>query len=204
MLVYNARKGGAFKLDFIDRQSGVIDTGVVVESQDGRICSSSYLTSEGKCHPAPPFRTVRNLTLVKARRLSPLENVMQRVFMLTVGRFPKVESWVKDTLRNILITKVNKSDMIHVRELSRSGEHWIVRDVVGPGCRVKKIVLNAKASFVYGPSTRFFQPQSMGTNPLVIGRDDFPQDSQGKGVEVIRRYRNDELIAVEIGTADLA
>jgi len=166
-----------------------MDTGVVVESGDGRTWYSAYLDPADVVVPdKPPFKASRALAAAKSRRLTPLGNVAQRMFMLTLGRFPRVEAWVKDLLRTLLITGVKKGKIQHERLLELPDAGLRVVDRVGPRRLVSKLWLSGKSSFVYGPSTRFFQPTSLDPAPIVLTEEDFPPGSDNDRLEVERLF----------------
>lgn len=174
-LIVNLKKGGVFKADFPLTGEGFTDTGVVALGRDGRTWYSAYLDPSDIGLPdGPPFRSRRRLARAKSRRLTPLSNVAQRLFMLSLGRFPRVEARIKDMLRDLLITGVTLGGLTHERTLTLPAEGLAVLDRVGPRRDVAELWLSGKASFVYGPSTRFFQPTSLEPAPIRLAAADFP------------------------------
>lgn len=188
-LVVNLKKGGVFKIDFPDAEAAIMDTGVVVEGRDGRTWYSAYLDPADTDVPdGPPYHTSRSLAVAKSRRLTPLTNVAQRLFMLTLGRFPAIEARVKDVLRTLLITGVKTGEIRHERLIELPEQGVRVVDRVGPRRLVSRLWLSGKSSFVYGPSTRFFQPGTLAPAAFGLSDADFPPGSPDGWIEVERIF----------------
>ena len=98
---------------------------------------------------------------------------------------PGIEKMVKDILRDLLITNIKMSDFTFSRKISVHGDSIEFIDTIDQIARIKRIFIGVKASYVYGPSTRFFRPSY---SPVMVEyRQKDLLEFKDKGSVTIRR-----------------
>jgi len=201
--VFNVKKGGAFKLDFKKTKRSVSDNGLVLEDRKGKVYYSSYLDPNATVTDLDGALTAsRMLARIPEKRLTPLGMIVQRAFMITLGRVAKVEAWLKDLLRDLLITNIKLSEFNYSRTLELHAEGCVIRDAVNNADQIRKLCSGEKGSYVYGPSTRFFQASSAATHPVTVNAPDIGARDP-KTLTVTRRISSDGVLQASDVSYDL-
>jgi len=159
-LIINVKKGGAFRL--FDKKSNKTysDSGVLVESQ-GKWFTSGWLSAKEDSSISDDTITVQgNMWKVPDKTLNTLRYVLLRVFQLTLGRSSAVSLWMKERLRDILITKTDPSTITYKRVIRLEGtskELLSITDYIDSGkTGISVIAVFAKDTHIYVPSSRYF------------------------------------------------
>lgn len=188
-LIFNSKKGGAFRITPVSGGRALVDNGVVVKTPQGRLLYSFYLDPHAPPPATPgPWVIERLLAQAGSNLLTPLTNVLQRIFMLTVGRLGRVEALLKDLLRDFLITKLKLSRVRFSRELALHADGCTVVDRLAPLGQIAGVWVGVKGSFVYGPSTRFFQPSSLTQGHLAWQAEKLPAGPADGQLVITRHY----------------
>lgn len=152
------RKGGVFKL-FRDRKLVASDTGwSVLQGASGHRNAVSNLMSDDYSADVQADRVDVGgvLGYAKHKQMTPLNNVLLRAFMLTVGRwFPDL---VRRILQRLLITGTEKSPFSFTRRIEWTDGGWTVRDSLsGPWDEVEQVALGRDQTSNYNVMSRTFQ-----------------------------------------------
>lgn len=184
--VSNLKKGGATKVDFKSNRKSFMDAGIVLLDRNNKSFYSFYLNPDGAYQQTDKGASLtRKLSKVPQNILSPLSNIFQRIFMLTIGKVSFIEKMVKDILRDLLITNIKMSDFTFSRKIAVHGDSIEFIDTIDQIARIKRIFIGVKASYVYGPSTRFFRPSY---SPVMVEyRQKDLLEFKDKGSVTIRR-----------------
>lgn len=199
--VQSIKKGGAFKLDGKKQNSiSFFDSGVVVEDWHGKACYSFYFNENSEMFiNSFRLKITRQLARVPFNILTPGRNIFQRLFLLTIGKREWIEKKIKDILRNLLITNIKLSDFNYIREIEIVEEGCTVVDRIDKVANIKRLIVGLQASYVYGPSTRYFQPSSLNAEPLIITGKELSKYTTYKYIKVIRQFdTNGKLISFDV------
>jgi len=159
-LICNYRKGGAF-FAFAGGKA-YIDSGVAVKSGKKMISGSM----SGCSHTFDGSKLVieGRLTVLKDRPMKPSGTIALRAFQLTFGRNGAISSITKRVLRKKTITGVQKSSESFRREVMLGKKLRITDEVHGNSGA--EMVTGAKSSYVYIPSSRYFQYNELDTDSV--------------------------------------
>jgi hypothetical protein len=102
---------------------------------------------------------------IKPKALSPFLDLMLRGFQLTFGRFGLIGDFLKKLLRDKLITKTNKSEFKFSRVFDFMRDKVIITDSFNVD-KIKKIIIGSKSSYIYVPSSRYFQKVDLDLETL--------------------------------------
>tara|TARA_Y100000310_G_scaffold202413_1_gene202572 strand:- start:9529 stop:11163 length:1635 start_codon:yes stop_codon:yes gene_type:complete len=175
-IIVNCNKGGSFKLFKKDSSMNksktkvsskvIYDSGILINLVSGSPLMSGYLDKDTEVILKKGYLEIRGkFSKIKNRSLSPLVMILLRTFQVTFGRNQKVGMFVKEKLRDKLISNNSKSDHSYVRRfLFTEGE--IIDQVFGKN--IKTIILSSKFSFSYTPSSRYFQESELDNSPTII------------------------------------
>lgn len=155
-------KGGVFKL-FRDGELVISDTGWSVLERSGRhgnavsnLMSGDYsiTVQDGR------LEVSGSLGYAKHKQMTPLNNVVLRLFMLTVGRwFPDL---VRSILQRLLITGADSSPFSFSRTIEWVDGQWAVRDTLsGPWKDTKAVALGRDQTSNYNVMSRTFHSGQM-------------------------------------------
>ncbi|MBN2125900.1 MAG: terpene cyclase/mutase family protein [Deltaproteobacteria bacterium] len=187
--VQSLKKGGLFKIDFKVNGRSFLDGGIVIVDRKGRGHYSFYFDQDGKADvDGSSLRVERKMARIPGHVLTPAGNVLQRLFATTLGRIEWVESLVKNLLRDILVTNVKISSFHHSREVCLSEKDCTVIDRMDGIRDIRELQVGARGSYVYGPSTRFFQPAGLGSVPLALRRSDLERHDHKRILRIVRVF----------------
>ena len=158
-LIVNTKKGGAFRI--YDKISGraYSDSGILVNSEN-KWFTSGWL-SDFQADVGEGSVTVSgNMWKVPDKTLTPVSNILLRLFQMTLGRSTVVSLWIKERLRDLLITKTKPSSMRYNRSLhfnEVAGELLRVTDSVrDQKASISSFSVFAKDTHIYVPSSRYY------------------------------------------------
>jgi hypothetical protein len=173
--IVNTKKGGSFRL--YDKNTGCTysDSGILV-SAEGRWYTSGWLTDAQYEMTDNAITVSGNMWRVPDRTLTPLRNILLRFFQLTFGRSSAVSLWIKERLRDILITKTKPASIRHKRTLilgTSSQNLLVVKDMVFSGnASISSVSVYNGDTYIYVPSSRYY----------VVGKDPSFQKDFGNPV----------------------
>jgi len=158
-LVVNMKKGGSFRL--FEKKSGCVssDSGILVKSENNWF-TSGWLTDVPGDAEDDTLTVSGNLWKVPDKTLAPFSNILLRLFQMTFGRLTVISMWVKERLRDLLITKTKPSSMRYNRTMrfnGDSGELLRIRDSVkAEKSSISSFSVFAKDTHIYVPSSRYY------------------------------------------------
>ena len=172
-LILNLKKGGAFRLFDKKADKTYSDSGILVKSEN-KWYTSGWLT-EGRYDMSDDNITISgSMWKVPDKTLTTVSYILLRLFQITLGRSGLISLWMKERLRDILITKTKPSDIKYKREIalnSDAGELLGIKDsVISGGIGISSISVFTKDTYVYVPSSRYY---TLTKEPPVI--KNFPQ-----------------------------
>ncbi|RMF95799.1 MAG: hypothetical protein D6734_04895 [Candidatus Schekmanbacteria bacterium] len=189
-LITNLKKGGTFKAVFKSNEKSLIDSGIMGIDKNGEAFSSGVLNNDFKCiESSGKIETSGKCRMLKSNTMSPEKNIALRIFQLTAGRSERVGLFMKEKLRDKLITSYNDSSISFNREISTEENFLIVRDEVSNPENIGILFLADKSSDIYVPSSRYFINGDLSINPITIESDLLMSNlSVSKRSVVVRKY----------------
>lgn len=158
-LVINTRKGGSFRI--FDKRSGraYSDSGILVRSENKWFTSGWLADFHGEVSENS-VTVSGNMWKVPDKTLTPASNILLRLFQSTIGRSTSVSLWIKERLRDLLITKTKPSGMKYNRSIHFNGgkvELMKIRDSVrAEKPSISSFFVFAKDTHIYVPSSRYY------------------------------------------------
>ncbi len=158
-MIVNMKKGASFRLYDKESQRAYSDSGILVRA-NGKWYTSGWLSEIQKDMDEDSVTVLGNMWKVPDKTLTPLSNILLRLFQMTVGRSSFISLWIKERLRDILITKTKPSNIRYNRTMlfkDDSGELLKVADSVAAEEKSISIVsVFAKDTNIYVPSSRYY------------------------------------------------
>lgn len=157
-IVCNYRKGGNFKITFSNGKV-IDDWGVILELRKGEKYFSGWLNYDSTYREDSDSFFVVQTSFQKAERIlfTPLKFIAMRLFVLTTGLVPGIAGWLKNKLRDIIITKQSKASVSLTRAFNFYDQKITITDKIEKGKDIKKITVGAKVSYIFVPSSSYFQ-----------------------------------------------
>ena len=158
-LIVNMKKGASFRLFDKGIQRVYSDSGILIRA-DGKWYTSGWLAETQKKIEKDSVTVKGNLWKVPDKNLTPLSNILLRLFQMTLGRSSFISLWIKERLRDILITKTKPSNIRYNRNIlfkDDSGELLKVADSVAAEEKsISAVSVFAKDTNIYVPSSRYY------------------------------------------------
>lgn len=158
-LIISLRKGGSFRLFDKKSQRAYSDSGILARS-DGKWYTSGWLAGSQGDIDVDSVTVSGNMWKVPDKTMSTVDNILFRLFQITFGRFSFISLWVKERLRDVLITKTKPSNIRYNRKMffkEGSDDLLEVRDSVLAGNNsISSIAVCAKDTHIYVPSSRYY------------------------------------------------
>jgi hypothetical protein len=158
-LVVNMKKGSAFRL--FDKEAGraYSDSGILVNSENKWFTSGWLAGFHGEAGN-DSLTVSGNMWKVPDKTLTPFSNILLRLFQMTFGRSSFISLWVKERLRDLLITKTKPSSMRYTRSMYFNGDSEAllkIRDsVTADKSSISSFSLFTKDTHIYVPSSRYY------------------------------------------------
>jgi hypothetical protein len=158
-LAVNMKKGGSFRL--FDKKSGraYSDSGILVNSENKWFTSGWLADFQGDVGD-DSITVSGNMWKVPDKTLTPFTNILLRLFQMTFGRSSFISLWIKERLRDLLITKTKPSSMRYNRAMHFnrvSGELLRIRDsVLAEKSSISSFSVFSKDTHIYVPSSRYY------------------------------------------------
>lgn len=183
-LVCNYKKGGTFKIIFSNNKS-VEDWGVILESNKAKRYFSGWLNLDSICQKAESlsFTAKTEFQEIKGFVVSPLKFISLRLFQAFFGFYAGIGIWLKNKLRDILVTPKSKASIILKRNFKFRDKSIVISDVIEGAKNVKTVSLGAKVSYIYVPSSHYFQAQDLENQVLV-----YNHAGSSDVIDLIREY----------------
>jgi len=144
------------------------DSGILVNS-DGRWYTSGWLAEIQEEMDEDSVAVSGNMWKVPDKTMTPVQNILLRLFQLTFGRSSLISLWMKERLRDILITKTEPSNIRYNRKILFKKDLidlLTVRDSVSDKKRsISTVSVFAKDTHIYVPSSRYYV--GMKENPFL-------------------------------------
>jgi hypothetical protein len=187
-LIANYKRGGLFKLFFKEDKTAVYDSGIILKTIDGKKLTSGWLTNQNKMIISGNNLEVEGtFSEVIDNLLTPQKNVLLRIFGLTLGRSEKIGLMVKEKLRNKLIAGANLSDIKFFRKISID-DKTIITDKISDVDKIDELIVGSKASYIYVPSSRYFQISELNSLPTIYQKSDLLGYKNSKEIVITRHY----------------
>lgn len=159
-LIVNVKKGGGFRLFDKKAEQTYSDSGVLVVSA-GKWYTSGWLSSKGHSSISDDKITIQgNMWKVPDKTLSTVRYILLRLFQISFGRSSSISLWMKERLRDLLITKTKPSDIEYKREitlLGDSGELLKISDYIqSKRDDISAVSVFSKDTHIYVPSSRYY------------------------------------------------
>ena len=158
-LIINVKKGASFRIFDKDAERSYSDSGILVKSE-GKWYTSGWLSDSQDDISDNALTVSGNMWKVPDKTLSPAQNILLRLFQMTFGRSSLISLWMKERLRDLLITKTKPSNVRYNRVLVFKEDSNIllrVRDSVLSGKNsISAFSVFAKDTHIYVPSSRYY------------------------------------------------
>ncbi len=158
-LIVNVMKGGAFRIFDKSSERAYSDSGILVNSENKWFTSGWLADFQGDVGEGS-VTVSGNMWKVPDKTLTPVSNILLRLFQMTLGRSTAVSLWIKERLRDLLITKTKPSSMRYNRSMhfnSGAGELLKVTDSVrAERSSISSFSVFAKDTHIYVPSSRYY------------------------------------------------
>lgn len=158
-LVVNMKKGGSFRLTDKKYGRSYSDSGILVNA-DNKWFTSGWLSDVQGNSGDASITVSGNMWKVPDKTMTPFSNILLRLFQMTFGRSSFISLWVKERLRDVLITKTKHSSMIYNRSIRFSkepGELLKLRDSVqAEKTSISSFCVFANDTHLYVPSSRYY------------------------------------------------
>jgi hypothetical protein len=157
--ITNVKKGGAFRLYDKTTDRAYSDSGILIKSEN-KWFTSGWLSVTENNISQNTISVSGNLWKVPDKNITPVRNILFRLFQISLGKSSFISLWIKERLRDMLITKTKPSGMRYNRTMyfkDYSEELLRVKDSVNSGRKtVSSIASFAKDTHIYVPSSRYY------------------------------------------------
>ncbi len=150
-MVCNYKKGGAF-FAFADGNS-LQDSGI--DADAGRRLTSGIIGDFSSSFDGKKLSVSGALSEVRNRTMNTKRSMLLRAFQYSLGRSSRMSLFAKKVLRDKMITDVYGSGLTFRREIEL-GKRIKVTDEL-PGRGIRSAFVGSKSSYIYVPSSRYFQ-----------------------------------------------
>jgi len=165
-LIVNAKKGGAFRLFFKKEDKSFEDSGVLCKIKNKGF-TSSYINPETRIKKSDKFVEIETeLAELKQSLMNPFKNILLKLFQMTFGKIQPISLFIKTKLRDKLIAGHKKTGIKVERKIEFNDDQVVVYDSI-PNRNVEQMIVNSKFSFIYVPSSRYFQISDIDSEPVV-------------------------------------
>lgn len=182
-LIMSRSRGGAFKLFFRASGRSLYDSGVSVVTGKGRLTSGLAVRHTGT---GEPLKASGPLAIVNEKAMTPLKTIGLRVFQLTAGKNSHVSRFMKERMRDLLISDVRPSAARFSRDITIGADNVVIKDTVTNARDIEELLVSCKASYTFIPSSRYFQPSELESVPVRVTRREL--DGRGDEVAIFRTY----------------
>jgi hypothetical protein len=157
--IVNIKKGGAFRLYDKKNSSVYSDSGLLVNSGN-KWYTSGWLADVRENITGSTISLAGNMLEISDKTLTPLRNILLRLFQMTLGRSTFISLWLKERLRDILITKAKPSKIMFERVLAfepKLNDLLKIKDaVIAKTDPIDSLSVLTKETHIYVPSSRYY------------------------------------------------
>ena len=164
--IANLAKGGVLKV--FSRPGGrllVNDCGILGRTEAGQVVTSQWIDPGYDIRAtALGWEVSGHLHQVAAHKLfNPLKNIIFRLVLITLGRFPGFSHFLKGRIRKSLILKQAQAPIRFRRSLRLEKDRLVLRDeiVLEEGVRLERLRLGDEFFARYVPQSMYFQLQEL-------------------------------------------
>ncbi|MFH1428270.1 MAG: hypothetical protein ABIH39_00845 [Candidatus Margulisiibacteriota bacterium] len=182
-VIANLKKTGAFH--FSNGSKRIDDSGILINGK--RNLFSGYISHNINVVETSEkgFIVEGGFHEVKENLLSPIKNILLYMFQFTIGRIPFLNKPVKTLLRKKMILNQKPVKTMLRRQLMVLDNGIEIKDEIINPPAFNNILVGGKLSFIYVPSSRFFQEENISNESLLIHT---PQTlKEENGIAVINR-----------------
>ncbi len=158
-LIMNLKKGGSFRLFDKNAQHTYSDSGILVNSE-GKWYTSGWLAENQGGMDDDSVTVSGNMWKVPDKTMNPVSNILLRLFQMSLGRSTYISLWVKERLRDLLITKTKPSKIRYNRKISFKKDPkemlGILDSVLADNELISAVSVFAKDTHIYVPSSRYY------------------------------------------------
>ncbi len=174
-LIANLKKLGTF-VAIVDGKK-INDSGVLVEAKQNLY--SGYLQSDVHILQIDEggFSVEGKLCFLKENKMTPGKQILLYIVQFFLGRFEKLRAYIKETLRKKLITQHKTSDIVLKRTICFKENAVSICDELKGLKTFKRMIVGARLSFIYVPSSRLFQRENLSEQaPEVFTAEQLERD----------------------------
>lgn len=157
--IVNVKKGGAFRLFDKDTGQTYSDSGILVKSKD-KWYTSGWLSKASGNISDDTVTVSGNMWKVPDKTLTTFRYILLRLFQMTFGHSSFISLWMKERLRDILITKTKPSNIKYKRVIVLNADPnkiLSVKDSVSSvSASISSVSVFAKDTHIYVPSSRYY------------------------------------------------
>ena len=183
-LVFNYKKGGTFKITFSNNES-LLDWGLIIESHNKKKYFSGWLNKGvGTTKNNGQFFTA-NTHFQEIRQLmpSPVILVFSRIILPIMSWQWRLSKILKNKLRDLMITRQTNTQTKLKRTLFLKDDGISIIDRIINGKDIKNIILNAKVSYIYVPSSCYYQPNDLCHQRILL-----QPEKRSNDINIVRNY----------------
>ncbi len=156
--IVNVKKGGSFRLYAKETGRAYSDAGILVKSEDKWYTSGWLAAGEHKIVD-DSITVTGNMWKVPDKTLNPVSNILLRIFQMTLGRSSFISQWIKERLRDLLITKTKPSCIRYNRTLTfnpDTSDMIRVEDSIDSDMKtITSVAVFTQDTYIYVPSSRY-------------------------------------------------
>jgi len=163
-LILNYNKG-AFKVFFKKTKKSYIDSGILIETTKDNYIAGLADSVKKTSFKQDIIILEGNLKHLSKSLFEPYKNIALRTFQTTIGKSESISFFVKNKLRNKLITKSKSSPIPFTRTILFNKNSIKVIDKTNITA-FNKIITGEKFSYLYVPSSNYFQMSEIESSTL--------------------------------------
>lgn len=158
-IVGNLKKQGVFRIDFKKTNFSLKDSGPIVYTK-GKIYSP-FLNPGSKIYSQDCYITEGYLLKIPFNKMTPLKNILLRLFQITFGRNKKISFLIKNILRGMLISYKKGGPIFLKRKIKVMEDKFVIEEEINSPYIIDKIGIGVENPYIFIPSSRYFQIQDL-------------------------------------------
>ncbi len=190
--VANLAKGGV--LASFNTTTGTrlrTDTGWLGELANGQLVTSQWVSTENVQRVEGTTWSVRgNLRAVPSTKLLTLEkNILFRLALAVLGRFPPAAHWLKGNIRRTLILRSRPIACTYERRIACMEHALEITDELTPTgpLTFRRLLLGGDMAIRYVPQSRFFQQYELQTTTRMMSDQEIAQLNAGSPLRIVSK-----------------
>lgn len=182
-----ARKGGTFRFVFSNGRV-VDDWGIALISDDDTLYFSGWMNAHASCSVSPDGTVLETLTRFQRVRqyfAGPLSYALFRICLGTLGRCERVSGHLRTLIRRVLVPRgAARTPFTLERRIRIADEGITVYDLIAGARRIRKVIVGAKATFLYVLSAHYYVPSDLDRPVCTYSTE----GKKGDTIRVTREY----------------